>query len=71
MPDLLSFLGGFKQPINQTSGLLANIAQQLAQQHFHPTQEMGTTRTVVPKGGAIGYYDAFGKFHMGQNMASQ
>lgn len=71
MPDLLSFLGGFQQPVNRTGDLLRTFAQQLMQQHLHPTQEMGTTRTVVPKGGAIGYYDAFGKFHMGQDMASQ
>lgn len=71
MPDLLSFLGGYQQPVNTTGSLLQRLAQQFAQQKLHPTQEMGSNRLVVPKGGAVGYYDPFGKFHMGQNMASQ
>ena len=71
MPDLLSFLGGFQQPVNLTGDLLRGIASQFAQQKLHPTQEMGANRMVVPKGGAIGYYDAFGNFHMGMNTASQ
>jgi hypothetical protein len=92
MPDLLSFLGGFQQPVNTTGNLLQGLAQrlggfqqpldltgnvlrglagQLAQQKLHPTEEKGSNLLVVPKGGAIGYYDHWGKFHMGQNMASQ
>lgn len=79
MPDLLSFLGGFAQPTNQLSGLLGNLAQQLVNQHGasiaqkdKPAFEtMGRNRIQVPTGGSTGYFDAFGNFHFGQNMASQ
>ena len=67
MPDLLSFLGGFQAPVNNTTSLLGDLAQKLIQQKLNPMQTMGRNRVQVPRGGAVGYYDAFGNFHFGNS----
>lgn len=65
MPDLLSFLGGFQAPVNNTTSLLGELAQRLIQQKLHPVTEIGKNRVQVPLGGASGYTDALGNFHFG------